>query len=816
MRGNLDFLTFIFMKRLSRIALIVLFGVVLLGLDMPWSGEETFYSTGFPVAEEGVWQVVRPVHTQAVQVDFLAEEEGRLDYVINLGSEVKDSYHAYVAEKVKGYMEKVLRQSGLGEDLVNIYTAESGEDYVLTLEVMDEAKVAMVKEMVPSEFDFQNGWWAWLQNNKIRLGLDLQGGAQLDYLVDLSQVDPDDYQSVLNGNLAVVEQRVNRLGVSEPNIYLSQVGTEEHIVVELAGVFDLDEAKKTIGKTVQLEFKEPRPDGDEPSDVEIMEQAEKALAEAKGSSDDFRLVGLKYQGQGSDEGVNFEETGLMFADELSPVELGEEAAEMEVGEIYDGVLQASAGMGYDYATGQLYEVKGFYVFKVVDEDMAEHEVVVEEAQEEEVTASHILVAYAGSGVSDEITRTKEEAKKLAEGIVAEVKAEGADFAEIAKEKSDDASSADKGGDLGAFGRGKMVEAFENAAFNMEVGEISEPVESEFGYHIIKVTAKQEPKEAVKEVKEERRVNLQVIEFPLEVEPWVSTELDGTHFKHASVQLDETTFEPYVAIQFDDEGATMFGDLTERLKGQQLAIFVGGELISAPNVNERIGTGSAIITGSFDLQSATALANNLNSGAIPAPLILANQNNVPAQLGAEARDSSLWAGILGLIIVAIYMVLYYRLPGLIADISLLFYAGILIFFVKFSAMSGFPVVLTLAGVAGIILSIGMAVDANILIFERLKEEMRSGKNLSTAIAVGFERAWSSIRDANISTFLICAVLYLYGASVIRGFALMLALGVAISMFTAITLTRGILKLFVRTGVSKNRWLFGDRRGSSEGE
>ncbi len=792
------------MKRTSKIALILLTAFVLFALDWSWADDTTFYNSNFPTTENaGVLDSFTPANSQSVSVIFDSEEGNTLDYVIDL-DEVEENYRPMIAEKAHTLVQNNLRVAGLSDDAVNIYTSESGSDYVLTLEVVDSENLSKIKEMVPTSLTFENGWWAWLKSKKIQLGLDLQGGAQLDYRVDLSRVDPADYQSVIEGNLAVVERRVNGLGVSEPNIYVAEVGDEYHIVVELAGVLDLDEAKATIGKTVQLEFKEPRKAEDNSSLEEIRSKASKALFKINSNPQDFRKIALANQGEFYDDGVRFSETELQFISEISSSKLAEAVKDLPVGAVAP-MIDDVYSYTFDQSTNKIEPVNAFYAAKVIAEDTAEHEVEVTPATEEEIEASHLLVAYQGATNADPaITRSKEDAKMRAQEALA-LALKGDDFVQIVKEYSD-GPTANYGGELGFFTRGKMVDAFDQAAFATPVGEYSDIVETEFGFHVIKVTDRKEAVEAVKETKSDRRVKLQMLVFPQEIAPWTSTNLDGTHFKHASVQLDPKTFAPYVSITFDDEGATMFGDLTEKLVGKQLAIFVGGDLISAPRVNEKIGTGNAQITGSFTLEEATQLANDLNSGAIPAPLEEPSQLVVSPMLGADALATSLYAGMLGLLIVVIYMTLYYRLPGLIAGIALCFYAGILIFILKFAGVF----VLTLAGVAGIILSIGMAVDANVLIFERLKEEMQSGKNLSTAIAVGFERAWSSIRDANVSTLITCVILYWFGTSIIRGFALTLALGVVLSMFTAIIVTRGILRIFVGTKISRVRWLFGDNK------
>jgi len=336
---------------------------------------------------------------------------------------------------------------------------------------------------------------------------------------------------------------------------------------------------------------------------------------------------------------------------------------------------------------------------------------------------------------------------------------------------------------------------------MEVGGISEVVESKFGFHIINVT---DLKDAVEGTVTETLYTYSEILYDTSPSPWKSTGLDGSKFKYATVVYNQIGA-PEISIQFDDEGGKLFEDLTERLVGKRMAIFVGGELISAPNVNQKIIGGSAVITGNYTLQEAVKMANDLNTGAIDAPIVLSGQFTISASLGDNALKLSLYAGMIGLIALVIFMILYYRLMGVFAVLALLIYSVIFIFIIKTTG-----IVMSLAGIAGIILSIGMAVDANILIFERSKEELADGNSYSAAITTGFERAWSSIRDSNVSSLITCVILWFFGNSIIRGFALMLGIGILISMFTAINVTRSFLHTINGTKVSKSRFLLGIKK------
>lgn len=268
-----------------------------------------------------------------------------------------------------------------------------------------------------------------------------------------------------------------------------------------------------------------------------------------------------------------------------------------------------------------------------------------------------------------------------------------------------------------------------------------------------------------------------------------TDLSGKYIKSAKVEFDQNTYQPEVSVQFDSEGAKIFEDLTKRNVGKQLGIYLDGLPISAPVVREAISGGSAVISGEFNIDEAKKLAKRLNAGALPVPIRLISQDSVGASLGQDSLNKSVKAGLIGFLVVAIFMILFYRFPGIVAVGALLIYTALVLALFKL-----IPVTLTLAGVAGFILSIGMAVDANILIFERMKEEFRAGKELNLAIDDGFTRAWPSIRDSNISTLITTLVLYYFTTSVVKGFALTLSIGVIVSMFSAIFVTRSFLKIF----------------------
>ena len=294
------------------------------------------------------------------------------------------------------------------------------------------------------------------------------------------------------------------------------------------------------------------------------------------------------------------------------------------------------------------------------------------------------------------------------------------------------------------------------------------------------------------------------EVPYNSGKWVDTGLTGNDLNRASLSTSSNG-QWVVDLEFNDKGTRKFADLTQQLVGKPMAIFFNGELTSAPVIREPIIGGRAQISGGdngFALEEAKEMVDLLNAGALPVPAKIIEENTVGPTLGADSIEKSKIAGVIGLGFVMLFMAFYYRLPGVIADIALILYSLML-----FALFKQIPVTLTLAGIAGFILSIGMAVDANILIFERTKEELRAGRTLFTAINAGFDRAFTSIFDSNMSTIITCVILYCLGTSVVKGFALTLALGTAVSMFSAITITKNFMHLIFGTGELKYPALFG---------
>ncbi len=276
----------------------------------------------------------------------------------------------------------------------------------------------------------------------------------------------------------------------------------------------------------------------------------------------------------------------------------------------------------------------------------------------------------------------------------------------------------------------------------------------------------------------------------------STELTGQYLERAEMGFDQTTGKALIHIYFDDKGSEIFARLTEENVGKVLAIYIDGAPISTPVVQDKIEGGQAQITGDFTVQEAKELARNLNAGALPVPIEIVSQQSVGPTLGSDSLQKSLKAGLYGFLAIILFLIIFYRLPGLLASLALAVYVAVILSLFKL-----IPVTLTLAGIGGFILSIGMAVDANVLIFSRIREELKKEQNFNTALKEGFRRSWPSIRDGNITTLIVALILFWFGTSFIKGFAFTLSIGILVSMFSAIFITQTFLRMIAKTGITK---------------
>lgn len=578
-----------------------------------------------------------------------------------------------------------------------------------------------------------------IKESPFRLGLDLQGGAQLVYQADVSQIPDIDKDDLLDGVRDVIEKRVNAFGVSEPVIQVNKtVDGDYRIIVELAGVKSVEEAIKEIGETPKLEFKE------------------QDLSLANVSEDNLNLM-------------------QEYNDSLKT----------KIKELHDKVLS------------------------------------------------------------------------------------GEDFISVAK-TNNTPTSLDSSGEMGVENDGDLgwITLENNPDIfqfikDLSIGGISDIIETDTNYTIFKVEEKRSPESGILltetnedayEYKTRRIILEKMTEEDLMnfTDNWKNTELTGKNLKKAVLQFNSNDNSPEVSLEFDEEGAELFGDITERNIGKPVAIYLDDYPISVPTVNERIPDGKAVISGGFSIAEAKELVQRLKAGALPVPIKLINQKTVGASLGQQSIMDSLKAGIIGLILVALFMIIFYRLPGVFSVFSLIIYGlTVLVIFKSLSILISLiialffialifmtfeelkildlsmiilfsvigiilfvyglnSVTLTLAGIAGLILSIGMAVDANVLIFERVKEELRLGRTLKDSIDEGIRRAWSSIRDGNISTLLICLVLMSFGTGALKGFGTTLFIGVSVSMFSAVVITRNFLNLFLGKKIEKSKFLLGAKK------
>ncbi|MBH41488.1 MAG: protein translocase subunit SecD [Candidatus Magasanikbacteria bacterium] len=620
-----------------------------------------------------------------------------------------------------------------------------------------------------------------LPESPFRLGLDLQGGAHLVYKANVAGIEPGDQPQAVEGVRDAVERRVNGTGVSEPNVQTARVGDEFRLIVDLPGIEDVNEAIKMIGETPILDFQEQN---NEPP-RELTEEEKQQITETnENAAKESQDIQQKLAG------------GAVFAD-LVTEHSDDEGSKNNAGNI--GFLESGIpGLDPLYIWASSHK-EGDISEKPIETEFGYH-ILQRGAQkdgEPKVSAKHILVCYFGAKACASEDVTKEQALQKAQDIFSQVN--GENFDALAKEYSTDASNKDTGGDLGTFAKGAMVPAFEAAVFDAEVGQIVGPVETDFGYHVIYKTAEELPLAYELSHIMKRKLTQKDILPPSN--NWKPTKLSGKQLDRAAVAIDQQTGSVQVTLNFDKEGTQLFKEITERNLNKPVAIFLDGAPISIPTVQSVISGGEAVITGSFSMQEARLLAQRLNTGALPVPIELISQQAIGASLGAESLQKSLRAGFIAIILVMLFMIFYYRLPGVLATLSLTLYISLVL-----AVFKGIGVTLTLAGIAGFILSIGMAVDANILIFERVKEELKAGKSLKAAVEEGFLRAWTSIRDGNISTLITCVLLVGFGSSFVQGFAATLSIGVLLSMFSAITITRAFLRFVVPWFSRYGSWLF----------
>ena len=628
-----------------------------------------------------------------------------------------------------------------------------------------------------------------LDENAYRLGLDLQGGTHLVYQADMKEIPEKDRASALSGVRDVIERRVNAFGVSEPLVQTTSTGGVYRVIVELAGVLNVTEAIKQIGETPVLEFKEQgsqtdvQPTADDQKKLLDLQKADRAAAQA--------VLARAQKGEDFEKLVAEVSTDATKAQTKGVIEkITAESAQYP--EIAKAITQNKPKVGSVF--WKTVEQGGsIEIFKVLENTTANN-----------MQLSHILICSKDKqGCSNDTSAI--DANLQISNLRKEATAQN--FAELAKKNSTDPSAATNSGDLGWSTSDKYVPTFAAAAEALAVGTISDVIETDFGYHLIyKKDQKIIPAYKVQHISMKLSTMADILP---PASPWKNTGLSGKQLQNAAVEFDQETNNPYVGITFDKDGGDLFGKLTQANVGKPIAIFLDGTAISTPVVQAAIFGGRAVITGDFTLDEAKLLAQRLNAGALPVPVTLLSQQTIGPTLGFVSLQKSIMAALVGFLLVTIYMIGMYRLPGVIAIVALLLFASL-----NMLSYRIFGVTITLAGIAGLVLSLGIAVDANVLIIERLKEEFGTGRDLIASADEAERRAWAAIRDGHFTTLISSVVLYWFSSSFIRGFALTLGIGVVLSLFTAVYVARQYLHTVFAWKWTKNPILFGVKKKSEE--
>lgn len=576
----------------------------------------------------------------------------------------------------------------------------------------------------------------------LSLGLDLQGGSHLVYQVE--PVSGDDAseadmpeQEDLTALQRIIEERVNSSGLGEPII---QILGDDRLLIQLPGVGDPGRAKRLIGETARLEFKHRK------INVERDLTTEGVITAAD-------IVSV---------------TAEPFPEELAP-DAGADETQAEPTPNPDGTPAAET------TTDAAPEADATPAPEASADAAPEAE-----AEPDEPPAPVIIIEFTPQGAAkfDEvIARLNESLQLVAFNVPPSsltVAINGNEPLEI---------------DASAFTITKLQDS--NRYMFLYPQPTPDPDTESADYHDLA-----RAQSAVG--------SAPIVEF-VETQGQVDEDfgLGGDNLSRAYASLHAQSDQPIINLEFDSVGTRLFGEKTTEIAGintEAIAIFLDDRELVSPVVRQPITTGVAIIEGGFTLEQARDISLQLEGGRLPFPITLIQERDVDAILGADSLAKSVVAGIVGLALVFLFMTLYYRVPGLVASVALLIYAAMVLAIFK-----ALPVTLTLSGVAATILSVGMAVDANVLIFERMKDELRNGRTLISAINIGFNRAWPAIRDSNVSTLITCGILFYFsnqlGTTIVQGFAVTLAIGVMISMFSAIVVSRTILRVIAATRLAR---------------
>jgi len=628
------------------------------------------------------------------------------------------------------------------------------------------------------------------------LGLDLKGGAHLVYEADVTDIPELEQRSAVDGVRDVIERRVNSLGVAEPVLQTNKSGERWRVIVELAGVNNVKEAIDAIGETPVLEFKElsdePPRDLTAEEKSDLKEQNVQELERAQDLLNKIRV-----------EGEEFENIANANSQDVRSRDNGGLVGFVREEGVYEDLVAAVKWDAEGVVHPRLVEnEEGHNIVRLnsVDQDGKEYGV------------AHILLCHNDSPQGCNFDRGLLDARAAADGAYNAVLGAGhlsvTKFQDLAKGLSNEPGAETNGGDFGYVSAGQLPTEIENFVMSAKNGDVSQPIESPFGYHIVyKYDERQLALYNLSRILITKTSENDVLP---QNERWATTGLSGKQLDRANLQFDQSG-QPIVGITFNDEGRQLFADLTTRNVGSLIAIFLDGEPISIPQVNQPIPGGNAVIQGNFTVESAKTLAQRLNAGALPVPVDLVSQSTVGASLGGETLEKSVQAGLIGLLLVVIFMIGFYRLPGLISSVSLVLYLLLVLAVFKI-----IPVTLTAASIAGLVLSLGMAIDANILVFERMKEELQDGNSLSASLEEGFTRAWFAIRASNISSAITAVILIYLSTSIVKGFAVTLLIGIAMSVFTAVTITRYLMRFVVGFTANRPLWYLGSPGKSDSAE
>ena len=682
---------------------------------------------------------------------------------------------------------------------------------------------------------------------KYTLGLDIAGGTELDYKLDLSEVDRKNNDNDLTNDISsydvnslaesvrdALEVRVNPAGVSETIVKRAKVEGEEHVLLQIPPTLDVSEIKKIAERDNTLTFYEE--DRDLLNSTLATIESEITLT----NPDNWTTQVDTLTTQNNDRWL-VEHT---VVDKKSIDTIRDDAFKTALTTASAGTILPQSQLITVFKSVPLSESK--IALQLPDDMKSQANIMIEEPIRRDVSivylkdkttekksvpvaetveAQHILFSYKGAERAiDSAYATKDEAYKKALEVLNTLKSDSSNFTDIAKLESKDATAKDNGGDLGKVSKGQMTAKFEEALFNTDtIGILPELVETEFGYHIIDIT-KRNP--ATTEEKDEVFVSYETIGWNADELNWRITELGGKQLEKAVPSLSQAN-RPEVVLLFDEEGRDIFTALSRKIASRtcqdvptgsdpstvdkqllacRIGIKVGSDFISTPTVMQEINTSQVVISGNFTIDSARELARNLNLGAIDAPVKLVSETTLQPDLGALQLQKTMKAVLIGMGVIMLYLIFQYRFAGVIASVALAIYALFYMALLKLSGTPtgvqfGGPLVITLAGLAGIAISNGLAMDGIILIFERIREELKNNKPLTTAINIAFEKASSAIWDSNITSIIISLVLFVLGKSVVKGFAMTLILGAILVLFNAFTITRILMNLAMKTPLAR---------------